>query len=90
MNAQSAHDVMEELRRAMKSDEIQILIVPVAIGPHREAVKVKCRNGSGRWTNVGKFIFPPVLDGTTADTVAMLMEWRQESVAVAPADRSSA
>lgn len=74
----SAHDVMEDIRRAMKSDEVQLCIVPVGVGPHHEAVRVRVRNGSHRWTNVAGYIFPPVVDGTTTDTVAMLMEMREE------------
>jgi len=77
MTQQSAHDVLEDIKRAMGSCEVQLCIVPLLIGPHKEAVKIRVRNGAGRWINVGPMLFPPG-GGSTTDTVAMLMEFREK------------
>jgi len=76
MTQQSAHDVLEDIKRAMCGWEVRLWIVPI-LGQNREGVRVEVRNGAGRWTKVGPLLFPPD-GGSTTDTVAMLMEFREK------------
>ena len=71
--------LLDEVRAAMKSDEVRLNLVPTF--SHGEAVRVEIKNGSARWRKVGPLMFPAD-GGTTADVLVMLAEMRTEAAEV--------